>query len=481
MIRIQLASHTDFGAWRDAARRLCAAGVEPHAVDWSPPGQTGSLFTDAAPPGDLHEQRVVFANPQFVEAAERVLCHRDAERFSRLYRILCRLQDDRQLLSNPVDDDVMWLRDRDKTIRRDEHKMHAFVRFRKVDEQATASGMRERFGAWFEPQHRIVELTAGFFVRRFTGMDWAILTPDRSAFWIGQDLSFGEGARREDAPQADAIEDQWRSYYAAIFNPARLKVKSMQQHMPKHYWRNLPEARLIPALTAGASARVNEMRSNAVTERNSLADKVRPALPVSPHENGAPALGAMKAAVDGCRRCPLHRDATQGVAGEGPATAQLMIVGEQPGDQEDLAGRAFVGPAGQLLDKALQQAGVEREKVFITNAVKHFKFEPRGKRRIHSKPNASEIDACRWWLDLERQLVQPKVILGLGASAARGLLGQTASIASLRGQDIETGGALVRITVHPSHLLRLPDADAKAREYERFVQDIAAAWKRAEL
>jgi uracil-DNA glycosylase len=474
MIEAQLSSETAFDEWRDAARGLCASRAAPETVIWRPPSGEGALFSE--PRADPSNLRAVTAPTAFVEAARRVVCHRDPLRFARLYRLLWRLQDEPRLLANAVDDDVLWLRDRDKAVRRDEHKMHAFVRFRAagVSEQG-----RERYAAWFEPEHRIVELTADFFVRRFTGMDWAIVTPERSALWSGGDLAFAAGGRRDDVPAEDAMEAHWRSYYASIFNPARLKLKAMRQHMPKRYWRNLPEAELIPSLTAGAEARAEHMRRFAVTERNALADKVRPA---GVEEGGEVAsLAALKPAVDRCRRCPLYKDATQGVAGEGPPKARLMIVGEQPGDQEDLTGHPFVGPAGQLLDRAMIEAGIDRTKAFVTNAVKHFKFEQRGKRRIHAKPSAGEIDVCRYWLDVERSFVRPKVILGLGATAARGLLGKSASIASLRGVDHVSGDARVRITVHPSYLLRLPDPDARAREYVRFVEDLRVAGELAQL
>jgi uracil-DNA glycosylase family protein len=177
-------------------------------------------------------------------------------------------------------------------------------------------------------------------------------------------------------------------------------------------------------------------------------------------------------AVQACRRCPLWRDATQGVCGQGPKTARLMIVGEQPGDQEDLAGRPFVGPAGQVLDAALTEAGIDREDVFVTNAVKHFKHEPRGKRRIHRTPVTSEISACRWWLDAERSLVKPKVIVTLGGTAALGVLGRKVAVTKERGQPIPLSDATALLTVHPSYLLRIPDPEAAAMERARFITDL---------
>ena len=177
-----------------------------------------------------------------------------------------------------------------------------------------------------------------------------------------------------------------------------------------------------------------------------------------------------------CRRCGLYREATQVVPGEGKSGAVLMLVGEQPGDSEDLAGRPFVGPAGRVLDRALGEADIPRGQIFVTNAVKHFKYELRGKRRLHKRPNAGEIEACRWWLDIERQLVQPIVILAMGATAARGVLGHAVTIAKVR--DLTqplADGVKARVTIHPSLLLRLRTEAEKAAEYHRFVGDLRAA------
>jgi uracil-DNA glycosylase len=174
-----------------------------------------------------------------------------------------------------------------------------------------------------------------------------------------------------------------------------------------------------------------------------------------------------------CTRCSLYRDATQVVPGEGPISAALMLVGEQPGNDEDLAGKPFVGPAGRVLDRALADAGLDRSKVFVTNAVKHFKFELRGKRRLHKRPNAYEIERCRWWLDLERAIVKPELVVALGATAARSLLNRSVSIAAVRGKIIETGdGMRLAVTIHPSYLLRIIERADKEQEYRRFVGDL---------
>ena len=177
-----------------------------------------------------------------------------------------------------------------------------------------------------------------------------------------------------------------------------------------------------------------------------------------------------------CRRCGLYRDATQVVPGEGKARTALMLVGEQPGDSEDRAGKPFVGPAGRILDRALAEAGIRRDTVFVTNAVKHFKYEMRGKRRLHKRPDAGEIEACRWWLDLERELVRPSVIVALGVTAARGVLGHTVTIAKARDATVPLDdGTQVRVTIHPSLLLRLQSEAEKHAEYGRFVSDLRAA------
>ena len=197
--------------------------------------------------------------------------------------------------------------------------------------------------------------------------------------------------------------------------------------------------------------------------------------------NSAKAWEALRDEADGCTRCHLYKCATQTVFGEGSVSARLMLVGEQPGDQEDIAGKPFVGPAGRVLDKALAEAGVDRGTTYVTNAVKHFKFEQRGKRRIHAKPNASEIDACRWWIDQERLLIRPPVTVALGATAARSLIGKVVTISGTRGRPVtlEDGGECW-VTIHPSYLLRLQDKAQAEDEYARFVEDLREANARVE-
>jgi uracil-DNA glycosylase len=184
-------------------------------------------------------------------------------------------------------------------------------------------------------------------------------------------------------------------------------------------------------------------------------------------------LAEAREAIDECRRCPLYEYATQAVFGEGPGQANLMFVGEQPGDQEDLAGKPFVGPAGKVFDAAIEHVGIDRGRVYVTNAVKHFKFVPRGKKRLHQRPDAGEIAACRFWLNLEREFVKPKIIVALGATAAQSLLGKGVTISKLRGAPVTLDdGTVLFVTNHPSYLLRIPDREAKRAEQKKFEADL---------
>lgn len=454
---VALGRSDDFAEWRDQARALWQVGASPDAVRWCEPGAiAGDLFAGGGAPlptprGDAGQPVV---SRRFLDLARSAVLHRDPARFDLLYRLLWRAQRQPGLLGDAADPDVRQLDGLARAVRRDIHKMRAFVRFREVAEPDGAT----RYVAWFEPQHHILRANARFFVERFTAMRWTILTPEGSLDWDGATLREGPPASRDDVPAGDDAEDLWRTYYASIFNPARLKVGAMLKEMPRRYWKNLPEAALIPALVAGAQAREAEMvRAGAIDWGE------RPA-----------ALGELAAGLVSCRRCPIGCNGTRAVPGAGPAGARLMIVGEQPGDREEEQGRPFVGPAGELLHRHLAAAGIPAARAYVTNAVKHFKFEPRGKRRLHQSPTAGEIDTCRWWLDSERGLVRPRFVLALGASAARGVLGKTVSVQRERGRALELDdGSELWITTHPSYLLRLPE-EARAGEERRFAEDLAA-------
>ncbi|WCP13815.1 hypothetical protein sphantq_02253 [Sphingobium sp. AntQ-1] len=464
MYRIALTAPDDFDGWRSAARRLAMKGVDPADIVWQVGDAGGDLFGDAPLPPE--RPGAAFSVPRaFVDLAQSAILHSDPERFALLYALLRRLRDRPGRMEDKADPLLRRLDMLAKAVRRDIHKMRAFVRFRALEDNI---GLR--FVAWFEPDHHIVRANAGFFMRRFASMRWSILTPAASIHWDGDVLTEGPGASRAGAPADDPVEEMWKGYYAAIFNPARLKTGAMLSEMPKKYWRNLPEAALIPDLIAGAQA-----REAAMIATPPLPEKAPP----KRQGNAAAVWAAVRSEAKTCTRCPLHRDATQTVFGEGPLDAPLFFIGEQPGDQEDLAGRPFVGPAGQLFDRSLAAAGVDRSRAYVTNAVKHFKFERRGKRRLHQSPDAGEIEACRWWLNQEIDLVRPRIIVALGASAARAMLGKAVTISRTRGEAIALdGGAEGWVTVHPSYVLRLPDEGRRAEEQARFIEDLRAIGER---
>ncbi|MCE9660075.1 MAG: UdgX family uracil-DNA binding protein [Burkholderiales bacterium] len=457
---VTLASAIDLDGFRAACRRLWAEQVEPGRVAWHAADDAeGDLFeAGAAEPATAStEAPPVRAPAAFMPLCESVILHRDPGRFGLLYRLLWRLQTEPGLRHDALDADWVAAQLLAQAVHRDMHKMKAFVRFRTLEQ---GGGEEPLHVAWFEPEHHIVEATAPFFSRRFTAMRWAILTPERSVRWDGERLAFGPGARRDQAPPADAGEALWLTYYRSIFNPARLKLAMMQKEMPRKYWANLPEAALIDPLAAGAAE-----RSTAMVERDAAEPARR--IPVRPQptapdhaptpQGEAPrSLPALREALERCRECPIGEHATQAVPGEGPQHAKLMFVGEQPGDQEDLQGRPFVGPAGQLFARALAALGIDRRDTYISNAVKHFKFELRGKRRIHKTPAQEEAAACLHWLESEIALVDPGALVALGATAARQLMGTPIAVTRERGRWLRRAdGRRVLITLHPSALLRM--------------------------
>lgn len=455
-------------AWREAARGFLADGIRPEDITWGDTTVQAGLFDDIYAPPRVQAIKVPRA---FIDMANTVVWHNDPQRFARLYAFLWRLRAAPYLMSDRGDADLALLRRMEKNVRRCQHKMKAFVRFRDL---AEGDGSRRSFAAWFEPTHHTVEPTAQFFAKRFGDMDWRIITPDVSAFFEAGKLRFELDRPRPDLPE-DASEELWVTYFRNIFNPARLKVQAMQSEMPKKYWKNMPEAAAIPELIASAPARAREMALAAPTlpPLRATAAQAQQAALTSVWEGPADALPR---AIHDCKRCPLHKNATQAVPGEGPINAQLMIVGEQPGDQEDLQGRPFVGPAGQLFDAISRSVGLEREETFVTNAVKHFKFQPRGRKRIHQRPDAGEVERCRWWLDAEVSHVKPKLILAMGATAAMALTGLGRDLAKRRGRTEESRhGAPVLLTYHPSYLLRIHDPKMRKIAEKDFASDLRIA------
>ncbi|WP_246160535.1 UdgX family uracil-DNA binding protein [Aureimonas fodinaquatilis] len=464
-----------FEAWRAAARTAIGHRIAPVDIDWT--GNSASLFEAQSLPDEpgLHQAHVP---PAFIKLAGSVIWHSAPERLSLLYQALWQLdrrQGDPLSHADPLGHRLNLMA---KSVRRDIHKMHAFVRFRELPAEG-----RRRFAAWFEPEHATLIPGSSFFVKRFADMDWMIATPRLTARFDNGRLSFCPGGVRPDLPE-DASETLWATYFANIFNPARIKLDAMRSEMPKKYWKNLPETQLIPDMLRDAQARVERMQEAAATAPRpgaaAVSTRYRATMPQSP-ELPATLEEACEGALQ-CRRCGLCEPATQTVWGEGPPTASLMMVGEQPGDREDLEGRPFVGPAGQILRAAAREAGVDPEQTWLTNAVKHFKFTPRGKLRLHQSPNRQEIQHCRWWLGLELAFIQPRMVLALGASAAYALTGNSAPMAGRRGQVESTmHGGSVLISWHPSYILRVKDPAERAKALAELTEDIGTAWKASRI
>ncbi len=525
----QLLLEPDFQAFREAARDALRLGFRPEEIDLQDASVPSTLSliadSDSQPTGTPipapHTSRA------FMESARYAACHRDPQRWNLLYRLLFRLQTERDLLKIEVDPDVALLLRLDGQVRRDLHKMHAFVRFRKVLEPGepalpgqrpevidepvlVANGSRElqeehhlvlatptpfgetrtdipecwpeidaktqevtehceHFIAWYQPDHRILPLAAPFFAERFAILRWSILTPDASASWgpVTKQLRFSPGLPRESAPADDELETLWRTYYASIFNPARLNPEAMRSEMPVRYWKDLPEVTLLPQLITASHTRVASM-----VTRQQQQPSAQPFVPPSP------TLASIHGALPACRGCALYEHATQVVPGYGPPDSPLMLVGEQPGDQEDRQGFPFVGPAGKLLRTIAEELGIDMTQVYVTNAVKHFKFIHRGKLRFHQTPRVSEIMACRPWLLAEIEAARPRVILALGASASKSLLGGTFSLMRDRGTFRSTPFAdRVMATLHPSALLRARDEASRAQMTAVLRDDLSLAYQ----
>ncbi|MEZ0172573.1 UdgX family uracil-DNA binding protein [Microvirga sp. TS319] len=455
--RITLRNAADLDGFRRAVRWLACEELAPQHVVWSldeAPGLFGEDALRDAPPVSL---------PRGVaRLIELGVCHSDPERYALLYQLVWRvLNGERDLLEVASDPLVHRIDAMARAVRRDLHKMYAFVRFRRMKAEHL-----ERFAAWYEPEHFVLEAAAPFFIDRFRSLDWTILTPVGSMRWDRRELRFGPPGRREDAPAEDGFEEGWRGYYESVFNPARVNPVAMRAEMPKKYWRNLPETASIPGLIQTASRRVDAM----IGQEATMPAKRTPERALEAMWDQEPAtLEDLNAII--AKAGPLVPGATQAVFGEGPKHADIVFVGEQPGDQEDLQGRPFVGPAGRLFDKAMKEAGIDRSHAYLTNAVKHFKFEQRGHRRIHSKPTAGEVKHYRPWLMKELELVRPKLVVALGGTALLALTGKSTPISRSRGRA-RFGPYLGYVTVHPSYLLRLPDEVTKREAYEAFVEDL---------
>ena len=429
MRRVVLANETDWDGWRKAARSLVLGGTAPDQVHWS----VRSHDEEGDP---LREEAGSFGvSRSLVALAALAIQARDPARFDLLYRLIWRATNGERVLELPDDDEFRRAQGLAFLVRAEAHRMRTQLRYLPLQEPGPT-----RYLGWYRPAHYVLEADAQLIARRFPDLTFSIVTPDGAAHWDGEALRFSAGTGRHAVRDDDALRQWWEAHRARLLRDARAGTA-------------IPEA-------------------EALDEAPRSPD--RPALGpvVLPLEPDPPLQEAMHEAAN-CRRCHLFAPATQTVFGEGPAYARAVFVGEQPGDQEDVIGRPFVGPAGQIMDRAMEEAGVDRRTVYITNAVKHFKFEPRGKRRIHKTPEAPEIQACRFWLDVELVRLQPKLVVAMGSTAARALLGRAVTITRERGRPLALpDGRAGFVTVHPSFLLRVPDEEAKAREYRAFVADL---------
>jgi probable DNA metabolism protein len=467
-----------FAEWREAARDLLVWGVPPDALTWGMPDTGGDLFSGApaaaAPRHDLLAPPTpAAARPHvprsLMEMLQSAACCRVPDRWAFLYRVMWRWQQGEHDVQSPADEDGARLNAMVKAVRREEHDMHAYIRFRERPVEAGPP----RFVAWYEPRHDVLPQVARHFVSRMGKVSWMIATPEASVLWDGHTLhNTGPLAHKaEDLEQADKDggEALWLTYYRSIFNPARLNTEVMRQHITSDRWKNLPEGKIVPQMISDAALGARKTgQLQAVGQRKGTTIPIAPA-DAQPERQHPTSL-------DECRRCELWQFATQAVPGDGPRQAAIMFVGEQPGDQEDLAGQPFVGPAGKLLDQVCQAAGVDRDTIYVTNAVKHFKWEPRGKRRLHKTPGQREIEACHYWLDKEVAEVKPTVIVALGATALKSVLRKdNVTLKHSLGKPMQVDGRWVVTTYHPSYVLRVPSEEAKREAFSIMVQSLKLA------
>jgi probable DNA metabolism protein len=435
-----------FGAWRDAARALLQAGVAPDEVQWSTSvaadpahrGATAAPFVRAA---GARPRGSALAVPRALLATLAcAACCRVEDRWSLLYRVLWRRQRGDAEATSPTDPDGARLRNRVALVRAELERARTAIRFL---ERAPGAGA-PRFVGWCEPAHDILAPLARHFRERLARVTWMIATPDASVLWDGAALHHA-GPPLRHARAGRYSEAPWLAYYRNAAAPLALAG---------------------PAPACGSA--------------------LAPAAPAAPEQPAAPEAAAAgpgptspdnaPATLAQCRRCSLWEHATQPVGGMGAMPSAIMLVGEQPGDREDVAGLPFVGPAGMLLDRALAEARLGRNTVYITNAVKHFKFTPRGKRRMHKTPAQREVAACRYWLDAELASVRPTVMVALGGTALKAVLDDPgATLKELVGTAIGHRGRWVVATYHPAYVLRLPDPAARQQAFAALVDALRRA------
>lgn len=478
-------------AWREQALRALAEGWSPEELCWaeaSPAsGRQGkqigleyeALHTPLSPPVSLQEPQaqqpvssvsVRISKGLAALLQDAALCRAPA-RWALLYRVLWRWHQGDRSVESVADEDGARLYEMAKAVRKEKHDMMAYVRFRHC-----GKGMQPEYWAWFEPEHDVLEWIADYFSKRMGGTSWCIATPQGLALWDGRNLQLQDAPDNIEAlragPADDQVEALWLRYYQSIFNPARLNETALQQSMPVRFWKGLPEASLIPAM-------ISEARNGARRVGQFSAVARMPGKSVAVEAHSAQPYRSEPSVLEACRRCGLWEHATQAVPGEGPTTARMMLLGEQPGDYEDLAGRVFVGPAGRVLDQALQRAGIERNALYLSNAVKHFKWKGRGKQRLHVSPSQAEVQACGHWLQEELARLEPAVIVTLGATALTALLGTQVPLAQYLAKPFLLGQTWVIAAWHPSYALRVDSAARREEIVSSITQVLQMGWRLA--
>lgn len=428
-----IAVHDDFNLWRFHARRLLAAQVEPDQVLWQSFSHP-TLFDVA---NGVHERSVQRRRDQaatplvvprrFLEFGRVVASYRDSRRWTLLYELLWRLCHGEHELLNDLDDPVVRECKRmERAVRVECRHTLRTLRFSNVQWAGETLAL-----AWHSPHHVVLPLIVPSLCARFGRRQFAILTPTQSVYWDGLRVHYGDGFSEGAKVNSDEIVSAWRARFEAAAG------------------LHDGESRNGVSMAAGSNG--------------------------GPSGRSA-ALATARAAAATCRACPLYKSGTQTVFGMGDPNARLMLIGEQPGDVEDQQGIPFVGPAGRLLEGALEELGIRRESVYLTNAVKHFKWEPRGNRRVHKKPSVAEMKACHPWLERELALVSPEVVICLGSTAARAVLGRTVKISEARGgPHASTLAPAVFVTMHPSAILRIPDEAQRDAQYRALLKDLRAA------
>lgn len=455
-----------FAHWRDTARQAASAAIPPSGVRFEYGTDQQLLFGGSQPlPQEANGESAPLRIPKaFLKLCERVALHSSPRRYDLLYRMLWRLSHgEPRLLEDAVDPDVATAERMQKAVSRDAHKAKAFVRFHQPPDRDAAP---VDYVAWHRADHHILTLVAPFFSRRFPASRWLISTPFESVSWDLTNLHYGPGLPRQALPNEGDLVGLWKTYYAAAFNPARKKEKAMLREMPRRYWSTMPETQLLPEMLASADRRAAELAQRAASTQAT-------ALPYLPADRG---VASLREAAAACRGCDLCEPATQTVFGDGPQHARLMLVGEQPGDEEDRAGEPFVGPAGRVLGESLAAAGVDRGEVYLTNTVKHFRFVQRGKRRVHQKPLIRHVNACSPWIEAEIDAVRPQAIVCLGATAAQALIRRDFKLRDHRGRvSVHGSSAQILGTYHPSAVLRARTPEERDQYFRAIVEDLRQA------